>query len=75
MEHNNSRHFCLPNTWIWWGGTVYTGSHTWSNTPIESFYCFYTSSINPYDRECIVGYNYGYGGETVYATTTQIGCY
>lgn len=53
------------------GGPVYTGSHDWSNTPRESFYCFYSNS----GKYCVVGYNYGHGGETVYATITQIGCY
>ncbi|HOI59935.1 MAG TPA: hypothetical protein PKU93_01270 [Candidatus Pacearchaeota archaeon] len=57
--------------WNVWAGTVYTGSHAWSNTARESYYCFYNSAKD----KCVVGYNYGYGGETVYATTTQIGCY
>jgi len=51
-------------------GPVYTGSHDWSNTPRESFYCFYDSY-----GLCDLNYNYGLKGGYVYATVTEIGCY
>ncbi len=60
-------HASLPD----FGGYVYTGSHAWSNKPRESFSCFISNSRD----YCVVGYNYGNGSETVYATITQIGCY
>lgn len=57
------------------GTSTYTGSHNWSNTPQESFFCYYGDWASCKKNECAVGYNYGCGGFDVYANMTQIGCY
>ncbi|MDD4068404.1 MAG: hypothetical protein PHV65_05960 [Bacteroidales bacterium] len=57
------------------GTSTYTGSHNWSNTPQESFFCFYGDWAYCKRNECAIGYNYGCGGFNVYANMTQIGCY